>query len=823
MDHITIPILAAVIVVILTSIHWVTVRAMLRGRIRAEDKLRHSNRELTLIYEAGHELSSTLDLDKIYSAIYHFISSVMPCQSLYVSSYDPGDNLIRCLYGWGDGSRVDVSQLPPIPLEPEGQGTQSLVIRTGKPLFLPDYEAQRRTATTSYLFDEDDGHMVQEDNIPEDADRPRSAILVPLKSRGQTAGVIQVFSNRLNAFSENDLRLLEALAVYVTAAITNASLYRQAQNEIGERKQVETALRESEEKFRTFIEQSADGITLLDEQGCVIEWNPAREKETGLSKAEVIGKPYWDVQMIMVDPAARSQSLLDRIKTMIQEALQTGASPLFEKRVEVTIPLFGKEGRTIQQMIFPIKTDRGYRLGSITRDISEQKRAEAELQQRDTILEAVSVTSKILLMATDWRQVMTSILETLSQIAEADRGAIFQFNRDEQAKVLASTRYLWQMPALPPAFDYHQMQNLDLFECGLGFVYEGLSQNQPMSFHVREISGKGKEILTSAGTLSSLHLPIFLYGSLWGSLHFSTTQHEHEWSKPEIEALKIAADLLGTVNERKQAEEELARYRGHLEELAMQRTAELRAANEQLLILSHLKDEFVSNVSHELRTPITSIKLRQYLLEKHPEQVTEHLEVIGREIERLGRTIEDLLQLSRLDQGRVALSMAPLDLNILVGQVVTDRSLLIQEKNLSMVFQEMSEIPAIMADAGLLAQVLSILLTNAISYTPSCGKVAVQVRHQKTDSGEQWAGFSVSDTGVGIPLDEQQQLFTRFFRGAAGRKLGVQGTGLGLAIAKEIVDRHSGRIEILSDGIAGHGTTFTVWLPVSKPDTESAL
>ncbi len=94
--------------------------------------------------------------------------------------------------------------------------------------------------------------------------------------------------------------------------------------------------------------------------------------------------------------------------------------------------------------------------------------------------------------------------------------------------------------------------------------------------------------------------------------------------------------------ERKEVEEELERYRGHLEELVAQRTAELQAANEQLLVLSRMKDEFVSNVSHELRTPITSIKMRQYLLEKHPEQLREHLVVIERETARLARTIEDI-------------------------------------------------------------------------------------------------------------------------------------------------------------------------------------
>ncbi len=273
MDQISHHVLSVLGLLIITiAAHWGAISLLRRRRKGMAAALRQRDREFTLIYEAGHDLSSTLDLDQIYSTIYRFVSGIMPCESLYVSSYDPADRLIRRLYAWGNGNRIDVSQVPPIPLEAEGLGTQRLVIRTGEPLLLPDYEAQRRTANSRLYLDEDSGQVVDPSEVPEDAERPRSAIVVPLKSRGQVIGVIQVFSCKLAAFSDNDLRLLKSLAVYVSAALTNAFLYQQAQTEIAERKQVETALRESEEKFRTFIEQSSDGITLIDEQGFVIEW-----------------------------------------------------------------------------------------------------------------------------------------------------------------------------------------------------------------------------------------------------------------------------------------------------------------------------------------------------------------------------------------------------------------------------------------------------------------------------------------------------------------------------------------------------------------------
>jgi signal transduction histidine kinase len=118
-----------------------------------------------------------------------------------------------------------------------------------------------------------------------------------------------------------------------------------------------------------------------------------------------------------------------------------------------------------------------------------------------------------------------------------------------------------------------------------------------------------------------------------------------------------------------------------------------------------------------------------------------------------------------------------------------------------------------MADVGLLGQVLSILLTNAISYTPSGGHVIVRT-HTRQKEDDRWVGFSVSDSGPGISPEEQRQLFVRFFRGGAGRKSGIPGTGLGLAIAQEIINRHGGTIEVESDAIPGHGATFSVWIPI---------
>jgi protein-histidine pros-kinase len=278
------------------------------------------------------------------------------------------------------------------------------------------------------------------------------------------------------------------------------------------------------------------------------------------------------------------------------------------------------------------------------------------------------------------------------------------------------------------------------------------------------------------------------------------------------EAIVLYCSLLSHLFTRKRTEAQILALNADLEQRVLDRTAALREANERLQALSQVKDEFVSNVSHELRTPITSLKLRQYLLRAHPDQLESHLRVIERETERLHRTIEDLLQLSRLDQRRTDFVLLPTTINPVLGNYVADRELTARAKGLILNFEADQTLPLVLADKGLLEQTIGILLTNAINYTPSGGLVTVSTLTHIED-GKTWAGFSVADNGPGISQTDQVRLFERFFRGATARTSGVSGTGLGLAIAKEIIDQHNGRIKVESSGIPGEGTRFVVWLP----------
>jgi len=228
--------------------------------------------------------------------------------------------------------------------------------------------------------------------------------------------------------------------------------------------------------------------------------------------------------------------------------------------------------------------------------------------------------------------------------------------------------------------------------------------------------------------------------------------------------------------------------------------------------LDRMKTLFVSNVSHELRTPISNIKLYLALLERgKPEKQARYMEVLQQESTRLQSLIENLLDLSRLDAGRTQIIPRPVNLEDLVTNLVEIHRQAAAAKDLDLETQ-FSQAPPANGDRNQIIQVLTNLVTNAMSYTPPGGKITIRLGTAEAE-GRQYVTIAVADTGIGIPPDELSHIFDRFFRGEQSRTLSVPGTGLGLAIVQEIVELHQGRIEVQSE--VGQGSTFTVWLPAA--------
>lgn len=150
--------------------------------------------------------------------------------------------------------------------------------------------------------------------------------------------------------------------------------------DITERKQTEQALIESEQKFRSLVEHSPDGIVIVDENGFIVEWNQGEEETTGLKRSEVLGRYIWDVQFQVIPEKFRSSMSLADLKQMTLEILRTGQGPGFNQPVEKTLQLPGGGSRNVEIMAYTYETTLGYRIGSVTRDITRRKQVEMLLE-----------------------------------------------------------------------------------------------------------------------------------------------------------------------------------------------------------------------------------------------------------------------------------------------------------------------------------------------------------------------------------------------------------------------------------------------------------
>ncbi|MDQ2717550.1 MAG: ATP-binding protein [Chloroflexota bacterium] len=238
--------------------------------------------------------------------------------------------------------------------------------------------------------------------------------------------------------------------------------------------------------------------------------------------------------------------------------------------------------------------------------------------------------------------------------------------------------------------------------------------------------------------------------------------------------------------------------------------------------VDRMKSEFVSLVSHELRTPLTSIQGYIDLL-LHDEEVgpltalqQEFLGVAHNNARRLVGIINDLLDLSRIESGKIELHREPLHLTRLIQELLPTFSLRLEEKGQDLVLHLPDPSPIVQGDSERIVQVLSNLLSNAHKYTPQGGRIDLTVEATGT-----MAHISVTDTGIGLSVDEQAQLFTRFYRAQNTMSQTVNGTGLGLTIARTLVELHGGEITVTS--APGQGSTFSFTLPLVQHFLPMAL
>ncbi|MBK8210993.1 MAG: histidine kinase [Rhodospirillales bacterium] len=246
-------------------------------------------------------------------------------------------------------------------------------------------------------------------------------------------------------------------------------------------------------------------------------------------------------------------------------------------------------------------------------------------------------------------------------------------------------------------------------------------------------------------------------------------------------------------------------------------TTELKAANERLTELDRMKDDFLSTVTHELRTPLTSIRSFSEILHDSPDlDIAERqhfLTIIIRESERLTRLINQVLDLTKIETGRMKWQMTQVDVREVLQHSVTSLCGLFEEREIAVELELPEQVPPIRADRDQLIQLVINLLSNAQKFCPAgSGHVTIGL---SSENGI--LAVSVADNGPGIPPNEQEKIFEKFHQVRAGRTGNPMGSGLGLAICRGIVEHLGGRIWVESE--PGQGATFIFTVPLTSVGT----
>jgi two-component system phosphate regulon sensor histidine kinase PhoR len=338
---------------------------------------------------------------------------------------------------------------------------------------------------------------------------------------------------------------------------------------------------------------------------------------------------------------------------------------------------------------------------------------------------------------------------------------------------------------------------VDLPEPLAALLIEAAQQRAPLQIdHVDEDARLGpdgaQEIVDALGVRSLAALPVAMGDEVVGWMIVQSVV-PRAWEARELAVCAgLSHDLVSSLMQVRAFEQQ-------------------RESMQRLQQLDRAKDSFISTVSHELRTPLTSIV--GYLevmadggMGPLPEGVHAGLSVIERNAVRLRDLVEDLLTLSAYDSEVVQLDPQPLNLAGLARECGQSLKAVAAEKRIDLRVIAEHGLPSVMADRSHIERVVANLLGNALKFSEPGGRVTARV-----GADHESVVLSVADTGIGIPADEQERVFARFFRSSLSHADEIQGAGLGLALVQTVVEWHGGTVEV--DSVEALGTTVTVRLP----------
>jgi len=540
-------------------------------------------------------------------------------------------------------------------------------------------------------------------------------------------------------------------------------------------------------RTEAMIAGMSDGVLLVDGEGNSVFSNPAGQRLLGRSE---VGVPIYK-QAEVYRLRDESGRMLDPEELPAAQALATGR---LVQDVTVLIAREGGELAAVSMSATPLRED-GQTSGVVVtfRDITERRALEEQTQVQAERAQILADAGAFFSSNIDPAWVTQAIAERVAEVLGDWSAVILRAGESKDLSVAAI--YHRDMASIGLAWSYIYRQPLAVGDGIIGQVvatgYPSLTTDVPRTL---DVTNPGTYHPSSAKLASLLVLPLRTRREMLGALVIAANNPDRAMTDDKLPLAEVLAERAALAIENAKLYTEQVDARRKVEDL------------------SRLKDEFLSIASHELRTPVTSIKgytqLAKMLIKEGDLSTSEeYLDIALDQIDRMSRLILELLDVSRIETGRLEIRREPIAWPQFVRDVVHRHHTAVSDRRFHVSVPDDGKI--VTGDRDRLEQVLGNLLENAVKYSPEGSDVTVAVE----DKGETLV-TAVCDRGIGIPADELNQVFERFHRGRQVSSTNYGGLGLGLYITKEIIERHGGAIWVESK--EGHGTTFFFSLPATE-------
>jgi PAS domain S-box-containing protein len=586
----------------------------------------------------------------------------------------------------------------------------------------------------------------------------RAAIVIPVLTGSEVVAVLAFYHTEARTEDERLVRLVAAAAAQLGGMV--------------QRKRIEAALRQSEARLRRLMDSSYEGIIVVDAQAKMEYVNRRAAAMLGYSAAEIVGRPVLDIVPRQLHEESNARL----------ERRRRGESEMGELR------LLRKDGTEFWALTnaSPITNEHGEFAGSLVMvsDITERKRAEAS----ERIL---ADAGEVFAGSLDFQETLHRIghllvprLADWCVIIVLDESGELQVERIAAADPEKEARLRGMLDRFPHHRSPEKHPVGRVLHTGQPILLPSIDEEMLARIAT---DGDHLELLRTLDPRSTVIVPLTGHGRVFGAITMTGSESGRRF---DTQDLALAEELASRAS------------------MAIENALLYERAKHAL----RARDEVLGVVAHDLRNPLSAIAMSVDLIDDVGLSETQrrtNLEAILSSVDQMDHLIQDLLDITRIEAGRLRIDTEPLPLKPVLGEARALVERRAATQGLEVGSEVIGSLPPVLADRQRILQILSNLLGNAVKFTPAGGRITLRA---ETRGGE--ALVSVSDTGCGIRAEDLPHLFDRFWQARGPQR---DGAGLGLAIAKGLVEAHGGTIWAESE--VGVGSTFSFTLPLVSEES----